>query len=249
MDALDRAAELLSGRTRIVAFTGAGISAESGIPTYRGAGGLWGKYDPAKFASIQTFRENPATYWAFFRDLRYPILRDARPNAGHEALARLEAGGLLSALVTQNIDGLHQEAGSRRVVELHGNSRFVSCQQCGMTYGMKEIYAQLTEGKKAVPTCLQCGGRLKTTVVLFGEPLPPDALKEAAEAIEDCDAMISVGSSLVVYPAALFPQRAAAGGARLIIVNEEPTPLDAMADLAVGAKAGSFLPALADALL
>jgi NAD-dependent deacetylase len=249
MDSASEAARILSPARKIVAFTGAGISAESGIPTYRGAGGLWGKYDPARFASYDEFMRDPSYYWEFFREMRYPVLRDARPNPGHTALARLEEAGRLTAVITQNIDGLHQEGGSKNVIELHGNSRFVACLKCGSVYGMKEIYEQLTDGSKAVPECKGCDGMLKTTVVLFGEALPPDAVRDADDAIRGTDALIAVGSSLVVYPAALFPQQAAARGASLIIVNAEPTPIDAMADLVVREKAGEFLPALADELL
>ncbi|MHC4600324.1 MAG: SIR2 family NAD-dependent protein deacylase [Planctomycetota bacterium] len=245
MDFLEEAAALLGPCRRIVAFTGAGISAE----TYRGAGGLWGKYDPAKFASLDYFMKDPAYYWAFFRDQRYPLLRDARPNPGHIALAQLEEAGRLHAVITQNIDGLHAEAGSNRVIELHGNSRFVACLGCGAVYGMEAIHRQLAEAGKAVPECSHCDGRLKTTVVLFGESLPPDAVRDAARAVEACDGLIAVGSSLVVYPAALFPQQAAARGAKFLIVNAEPTPADGLADLVVHEKAGVFLPALADLLL
>ncbi|MHC5035677.1 MAG: SIR2 family NAD-dependent protein deacylase [Planctomycetota bacterium] len=248
MDFIDEAASLLGPCRRIVAFTGAGISAESGIPTYRGQGGLWGKYDPAKYASIDYFMKDPAYYWGFFRDLRVPILREARPNPAHLALARLEEEGRLAGVITQNIDGLHQEGGSKKVIELHGNSRFVACLGCGQVYGMEAIYEQLTEGGRKVPECGQCDGMLMTTVVLFGESLPPDALREAAALVSACDALMAVGSSLLVYPAALFPEQAAARGAKFLIVNAEPTPMDAIADLSVQVKAGEFLPLLVDRL-
>jgi NAD-dependent deacetylase len=209
---------------------------------------LWGKFDPAKYASYDYFMADPSYYWRFFREMRFPILRDAKPNLGHRALARLEEAGLLSAVITQNIDGLHQEAGSRNVIELHGNSRFVACLKCGTVYGMKEVFDQLEQSGEPVPSCSGCDGMLKTTVVLFGESLPADAVGDASGAVEECDALIAVGSSMVVYPAALFPQQAAARGARFVIVNAEPTPVDSLAHLAVHEMAGDFLPGLVERL-
>lgn len=248
MDQAERTADLLRDLNRVVVFTGAGISAESGIPTYRGADGMWKKYDPEKFASIEHFRRDPSYYWSFFRDERYPTLKKARPNPGHSALARLEAGGVLRCVITQNIDGLHQEAGSRNVIELHGNARFVGCLDCGMVYGMEEIASQLAPGKPPVPECMQCSGRLKPTVVLFGESLPEDAVQEAAQEASACDAMICVGTSLVVYPAAAFPLSTLENGGRLVIVNTEPTPMDNLAEIVVRKPAGEFLPELAQVL-
>jgi NAD-dependent deacetylase len=249
MDAAAEAIGILKGCARIAAFTGAGISAESGIPTYRGAGGIWGKFDPARVAHVDTFREDPSLYWEFFRAVRYPSLRDAKPNAGHAALARLEAAGRLSCVVTQNIDGLHRAAGSKRVIELHGNSRRIECLDCGAVFGMEEVHGQMAAGGKKVPACAACGGRLKPAVVFFGEGLPPDALREAAEETEACDAMLCVGSSLVVYPAAAFPESVAARGAPVLIVNADPTPLDPHARFVTRVPAGTFLPALAEKLL
>jgi NAD-dependent deacetylase len=249
MDAAGEAFEILKGCPRIAAFTGAGISAESGIPTYRGAGGVWGKYDPSRVAHIETFREDPSLYWEFFRAVRYPSLRDAKPNAGHQALARLEAEGRLAGVITQNIDGLHQAAGSKQVIEIHGNSRHIACLDCGMVFGIEEVQQQMVEGGKKVPSCAECGGRLKPAGVFFGEGLPPDALREAAEATQTCDAMLCVGSSLVVYPAAGFPESVAARGAPVLVVNADPTPLDPYARFVTRIPAGTFLPALAERLL
>jgi NAD-dependent deacetylase len=239
-DDLARAAEAVRDASNIAAFTGAGISAESGIPTYRGDEGTWTRFDPARFASAEYFFRDPSYYWAFFREERYPVLCAAQPNPGHRALVRLEEEGKLRCVITQNIDGLHQEAGSREVVELHGNTRTIACLGCGRTYGMEEIYQQL--GQRPVPECLDCDGMLKTTVVLFGESLPRTALEKAFTCAARCELMIAVGSSLVVYPAAAVPQIAVEGGARLIIVNRDPTPLDALATVVLRGKAGEVLP-------
>ncbi|MBI4879668.1 MAG: NAD-dependent deacylase [Planctomycetes bacterium] len=238
-----QAARIVAESRHLVAFTGAGISAESGIPTYRGAGGMWSKYDPARFASIDAFLEDPSYYWSFFKEERYPVLKAARPNPGHEALARLERSGRLRSVITQNIDGLQQMAGSKNVIELHGNTRTIACLKCGRTYSMDEIHAQLAS--RAIPECRGCDGLLKTTVVMFGENLPAAALREAFEQAAACDVMLCVGSSLVVHPAAAVPGAALDGGARLIIVNQDPTPLDHRAVVALKGKAGDILPRLA----
>jgi NAD-dependent deacetylase len=225
---------------RMVAFTGAGISAESGIPTYRGAGGVWSRYDPAKYASIDYFFEDPAYYWRFFKEARYPVLKSAAPNAGHVALARLEADGPLQALITQNIDGLHQAAGSRNVLELHGNTRRIRCLSCGGVFGIDAVREQVEH--ELPPGCKSCGGMLKPDVVLFGESLPEDVLRQAAEEAGNCDLFLSVGSSLVVQPAASMPAIAKQAGATLVIINKDETPLDAMADLVIRDNAAAVLP-------
>ena len=239
MTAQDELQRLCSRSARLVAFTGAGISAESGIPTYRGAGGVWHKYDPAKYADIGQFLEDPSYYWNFFKDVRYPALRRAEPNAAHRALARLEERGTLRAVITQNIDGLHQAAGSRRVLELHGNTTRIRCMNCGVTYGMDEVYTQI--GTRLPPLCSACDGPLKPDVVFFGEALPGDVLEEAAAESRGCDLLLVVGSSLVVHPAASLPVMAKDGGARLVIVNRDPTPLDPLADLVIHAAASEVL--------
>jgi NAD-dependent deacetylase len=231
MSAVDELRRDCTEARRLVAFTGAGISAESGIPTYRGAGGVWHKYDPARYADIGQFLEDPSYYWSFFRDVRYPVLRDAQPNAAHRALARLEARGGLRAVITQNIDGLHQAAGSRRVLELHGNTRRILCMQCGSTHGMDEVYRQIQT--RLPPVCSRCDGALKPDVVFFGEALPQEVLGEALDETRRCDLFLVVGSSLVVHPAASLPAMAKQNGARLVIVNRDPTPLDPVADLVI----------------
>jgi NAD-dependent deacetylase len=222
--------ELIQDSQRLVVFTGAGLSAESGIPTYRGAGGLWSKYDPEKFASIDYFMQNPSYYWQFFKEERYPIIKSARPNQAHHALVKLEKQDTLFRVITQNIDGLHQEAGQSRVIELHGNTRRIRCLDCSKIYPMEEIFQRLD--KEPVPLC-SCGGRLKPDVVMFGEGLPPRALNDAWEAARYCDTFMVAGSSLVVNPAAQIPVLARQNGASLVIINIDPTPLDGIADLVI----------------
>jgi NAD-dependent deacetylase len=244
--ALTRACDLVRECAHIVAFTGAGISAESGIPTYRDADeSLWAKYDPEKVVQIDAFLVDPAPFWHFFLDVRYRAVTAARPNAGHVALAEMEGVGRLKAVITQNIDGLHQAAGSRRVIELHGNTRTIGCLACHARYGMEEVYLILQ--KQLPPLCPQCGGQLKPEVVFYGERLPELALAEAAAEVMACDLLIAIGSSLRVYPAAALPEQAKAGGARLIIVNKTTTPYDHLADGLLRAPAGVVLPVLAEA--
>jgi NAD-dependent deacetylase len=236
---LERASDLLRAAKRGVAFTGAGISQESGIPTFRGADGLWKKYDPMKVASIDYFMQDPAAYWRVARE-RGAVALAARPNPGHYALAALEESGHFAAVVTQNTDGLHQESGSRRVIELHGSGRGVVCLDCGTREPRAEVQARLAT--EMPPVCRMCGGRfLKPTVVLFGEALPQLEVDEARELARRADLMLVVGSSLVVYPAAQIPIDAVRSGAPLVIVNDEPTPLDDYADTVVRGKSGEVL--------
>ncbi|HEY8796909.1 MAG TPA: NAD-dependent deacylase [Candidatus Dormibacteraeota bacterium] len=237
---VERAAELLSAARRGVAFTGAGASAESGIPTFRGVGGLWSKYDPIKVASIDSFMQDPTAYWMVSKE-RGGIALAARPNPGHMALAALEAAGVLVAIVTQNTDGLHQASGSRRVVELHGSSRTVQCLDCGMRESRAVVQARLAV--QMPPLCKSCGGMfLKPTVVLFGEPMPVPAMHEALALAQGADVMLVVGSSLMVHPAAGIPLAAVRSGASLIIVNAEPTPFDSLAEVVIHGRAGEVLP-------
>jgi len=239
---VERAAELLSTARKGVAFTGAGVSAESGIPTFRGEGGLWTKYDPVKVASIEYFMADPSAYWKVSKD-RGRIALAARPNAGHHALAALEANGHLVAVATQNTDGLHQDAGSRRVIELHGSGRTVQCLDCGNREPRSEVQARLEV--EMPPRCRVCGGIfLKPTVVLFGEPMPQTAVQEAFALAREADVMLVVGSSLVVYPAADIPVAAVRSGAHLIVINAEPTPLDELATVVIRGRSGEVLPAI-----
>jgi len=226
----------------IVAFTGAGISEESGIPTYRGTGGFWMKYDPDKYASIDYFKVDPSYYWSFFRDVRGPLVHDARPNPAHLALAELENAGKLTAVITQTIDGLHQAAGSQKVIELHGSSRRFYCLECHKPHSLEEAEQALE--LQLPPRCSECEGILRPDVVFFGEMLPQGALNEAFELARQASLLLVVGSSLVVYPAAQVPAVAHAAGARLAIVNADPTPMDGMTEWVFYEKAGKFLPRL-----
>lgn len=243
---VQRAAELLSAARAGLALTGAGASAESGIPTFRGEGGLWTKYDPVKVASIDVFLEDPAAYWRVSKE-RGGIALAARPNPGHYALAAIEAAGLLVAIVTQNTDGLHQDSGSRRVIEVHGSSRTVECLDCAAREPRADVQARLEV--EMPPRCRVCGGTLlKPTVVLFGEPMPLPAIKEAFALARAADVMLVVGSSLVVHPAADIPLAAVRSGASLIVVNAEPTPLDKLAEVVIHGRSGEVLPELVSLL-
>ena len=240
---VERAAALLAAAHHAVALTGAGVSAESGIPTFRGEGGLWTKYDPVKVSSIDSFLADPASYWRVSKE-RGTVALSARPNPGHDALAAMEAAGHLVAVVTQNTDGLHQVSGSRRVIELHGSGRTVQCLECGKLEPRAEVQARLEV--EMPPRCPNCGGTfLKPTVVLFGEPMPTDAINEAFDLARQADVMLVVGSSLVVYPAADVPLVAIRSGARLIVINAEPTPFDRFASVVIHGRSGEVLPEIA----
>ena len=238
------AAQTLGRSTHIVAFTGAGISSESGIPTYRGEDGLWNKYDPNIYANIFHFRKDPTYYWDFFREVRYPLLKSVRPNPAHMALAKMEKEGHSLTVVTQNIDGLHQDAGSSSVIELHGTSRKFHCTDCSNEYSM-DLAFQMSEETNP-PLCSDCEGILRPAVIFFGESLDPHVLQQAYQVGDSCDFLLVVGSSLVVYPAADIPLRAKQGGAVLAIVNKEDTPLDHLADFVIHEEAGRILPRIVE---
>ena len=232
MNDIDALVALARPAQNIVAFTGAGISTESGIPDYRGPGGVWEKNTPP---TIGDFRENPETRAAYWRERkeRYPTLRATMPNAGHLALVRLQDASLLSTVITQNIDGLHQKSGIQpeRVIELHGTAHRVRCIDCGTAWPAEEIQRRLEA--EPLPACEVCGGRLRGATILFGESLPQDALQAAVMAARDADLMLVIGSSLIVQPAARLPEITVASGGRLAIINNESTPLDHLADVLV----------------
>jgi NAD-dependent deacetylase len=246
MDIFKAIASDIKNTQHMVAFTGAGISAESGIPTYRGEGGLWKRYDPNLYAHISYFRQNPSYYWNFFKDVRYPMLKEVKPNKAHLALAEIEAIGHLKTVITQNIDGLHQEAGSSSVIELHGTTRKIFCVDCSKEYMMDEVYMKLE--KQVPPLCSKCSGILKPAVVFFGEMLDPNTINRAYEEAGKSDLLISVGSSLVVYPAADIPLRAKQAGAKLAIINKDSTPLDSVADYVINDAAGMVFPQIVQSL-
>ena len=240
--------DIVRSAEHLVALTGAGISTESGIPDYRGPGGVWERNAPPTLSGFRESAEMRRRYWEERRE-RYQALRETEPNAGHISLARLQASGRLSELITQNIDGLHQKAGSdpERTVELHGSAHRVRCLDCATTWDAQRIQTRLEW--EPLPACEVCGGMLRAATVLFGEAMPELPLRRAFAAAKRCDTMLVVGSSLVVQPAARLPEVAVASGARLAIVNNEPTPLDGLATVIVRAGAGAVLQAVADAVL
>ena len=242
---IDRARALLRGAQHVVALTGAGISTPSGIPDFRSAGGLWEREDPMAVASVCGFRADPRRFYAWFQPLLERILA-ARPNPAHVALAGIERAGLLKAVITQNIDGLHQRAGSREVYELHGHLRSLTCLDCEHQAPAEPLIARVRRGE--VPRC-GCGGLLKPDVVLFDELLPRGLFWLAQRALEACDTIIVAGTSLEVAPVCEMPLAALHNGARLIIVNQSPTYLDERADLVLREDVAEALPAIADCRL
>jgi NAD-dependent deacetylase len=240
MTDLAKARDLVTRSERMVAFTGAGISTASGIADFRSPGGVWSRYRPIPIQEFLASDEARREYWRYKRET-YEQMALARPNAAHAALARLEAEGRLQAVVTQNIDGLHQDAGSRKVIELHGTNRRVDCLDCGGSRPADEVQERLRGGLE-VPLCDACGGFLKPATISFGQSLRTDVLDEAFGLARAADLLIVVGSSLLVYPAAAIPEEAAAAGIPLIIVNREPTPLDRRAEIVVLGEAQDLLP-------
>jgi NAD-dependent deacetylase len=240
--------ELTAAARRIVAFTGAGISTESGIPDYRGPGGLWSTGKPPTLADFLESEETRRDYWRRRRET-YPELMSRQPNAGHLALAALERAGRLSGVITQNIDGLHQRAGvdAGRVVELHGTAHQVRCVSCEHREPALNVQQRQDAGDE-LPVCPVCNGAMRSATVLFGEAMPSGPLRQAVELASSCDLMLVIGSSLVVQPAAKLPLLARQAGANLGFVNREETPLDHHADVVVLADAGPVLSAVADAV-
>jgi NAD-dependent deacetylase len=250
-------AAVLAGASRIIAFTGAGISTESGIPDFRSPGGVWTRYDPRDFtfsryvASAEVRRRS----W----DMRREFWASGyEPNAAHRAVARLEQAGRLAAVVTQNIDGLHQVAGSTLVIELHGTAREVMCigqapaggtpAGCGFVHPTTWAFERIDVGE-ADPACPSCGGLVKSATVSFGQSLFPGVIEEARTQVLAADLVLAIGSSLQVYPAAGIPAAAAAAGVPVAIVNDEPTPFDSEAGTLVRGRAGVVLPPAVDAAL
>lgn len=241
MHSIDGAASIVIRAQAVVALTGAGISTESGLPDFRSPGGLWAGVDPLEVATLSAFRRAPQKFYDFYRT-RLQMLAGAAPNPAHRALAELEAKGKLRAVVTQNVDGLHQAAGSRRVIELHGNLREAACPACRWVGPISVITDALN--RRELPTCPICDSHLKPNVVLFEELLPEDTYLAAEDACRHADVLLVVGSSLQVTPAAWLPQLARRHGAALIIVNDSPTPMDATADVVVRGRVGTLLPDL-----
>jgi len=242
-DDIRRARRLLAGAEAVAVLTGAGVSAESGVPTFRDEGGLWRGRRPEELATPEAFRRNPIEVWAFYR-WRIESLRAVAPNPGHFALARLEAERDRFWLLTQNVDGLHASAGSTRVTELHGSIRSARCTRCG---GESEVEAALAGlAPNVVPACPACEGPLRPAVVWFGEPLPHRALAVAEEAVSGCALMLVVGTSGVVQPAASFAWTARSRGARVIEVNPASTPISEIADVSLRGGSARLLPLLVE---
>ena len=232
-------AGLLGEAERGVAFTGAGISTESGIPDFRSPGGVWSRHQPVMYQDFLRDASERRRYWQIRKE-SVPAFDAAEPNAGHCALARLEDMGKLTAVITQNIDELHQRAGSRRVLEVHGTAMKVACLSCGKQSSGMEIQARLEAGEEE-PACDDCGGFLKSMTVSFGQDLPTDVWEEAVRLSQSCDLFLAMGSSLVVHPAAGLPQAAKSAGAKLVIINRDETALDVLADKVIDAGIGETM--------
>jgi NAD-dependent deacetylase len=246
---LERAGALLAAARRIVVFTGAGVSTESGIPDFRSPGGLWTRYDPRQLG-FPRYVSDPAARRVAWRLRRELHRLDARPNPAHLACVRLAEAGRLAGVITQNVDGLHTDAGlpAELVCEIHGSGRLFVCLDCGDRGPMAEAVARVEAGEED-PACLACGGIIKAATVSFGQRIPAEVWARAEALTVAGDAFVAVGSSLVVYPAAGLPRLAARLGTALVIVNREPTPLDGLADAVLHGEAGSLLPALVEAAL
>ena len=242
MGETERLAELIIGSQKVIAFTGAGISTESGIPDFRSPGGIWSRYDPEDF-TIQKFLSGPAarkTIWKM--SIEGGLLTEAKPNLAHYAIAELYQLGKLDCVITQNIDNLHQKAGvpGDRVFELHGNMEWVVCLSCHRRFPTLEVLQRIKDGTE-VPDCPDCQGILKPDAVFFGEALPQETLREAIRRAQNCDLFIVIGSTLVIYPAAYIPTYATEAGAKLAIVNLTPTPFDHNAAVVARGKAGEIM--------
>ncbi len=242
------AIELIARARRIVGFTGAGISTESGIPDFRSPGGVWANNRIIEYQEFISSRAGRIEAWRQ-KALTWPEMRDAQPNAGHRAFVELEKRGQLIAMITQNIDGLHQRAGHdpKTLIELHGTMLHAVCLSCSAQISMDEAVARIEAGELA-PECEQCGGYLKTATISFGQSMPEREMHRAYDAAEHCDVFIVAGSSLVVYPAAYLPALAKQNGAKLIVINRTETPLDEYADLVVRDEIGKALPSLISGL-
>jgi NAD-dependent protein deacetylase/lipoamidase len=237
-----RLAELVRKRRPCVVLTGAGISTESGIPDFRSAGGLWAEFDPLEYGSIDAFRADPAKVWRFYAP-RFSVLTEAEPNDGHRALAALERAGDVEAVITQNIDLLHERAGSRHVVEVHGSIRRSLCPGCGAEYLLARVLELLAEAD--APACPACGAIVKPDVVFFGELLPAEAIDRAFALAAGAGLLLVVGSTREVFPVASLPYETLNAGGAIAIVNRGPTAFDSRATLKLEAGAGETLAALA----
>jgi NAD-dependent deacetylase len=245
---LQRLCDLIGGARRMVIFTGAGISTESGIPDFRSPGGIWTKMQPIPFQDFLSDPEARRLTWQRRFEMEDTWAK-VQPNDGHKAVADLVAQGRASHVITQNIDGLHQLSGvpEEQIIELHGTTRRAACLDCGARAEIADIRTHF-EAHGQAPDCAQCGGLIKTATISFGQPMPELEMARAQAATLACDLMLVLGSSLAVYPAAGFPLLAKRAGARLVILNRDETPQDDIADLAVRAEIGPTMRAVIDAL-
>ncbi len=236
-------ARMIEEAERVVVFTGAGISTESGIPDFRSPGGIWTKVKPIDFSDFMRSHEARRETWRRRFEME-PILRQARPNRGHVAVAELVRSGKATSVITQNIDGLHQDSGipDDKVIELHGNTTYAHCLDCSQRYEIDALRVDF-EQDRIVPHCA-CGGWVKTATISFGQSMPVNEMRRAENETLRADLFITIGSSLVVYPAAGFPELAKRNGSRLVIVNRDPTGLDSMADLVLNRSIGETLGAV-----
>jgi len=237
VDKIKMLADMLRSSNHAIAFTGAGASTESGIPDFRGPGGLWKTYRAEEIASRYALENNTEEFFQFYR-MRIAAMKDIKPNRVHYALAELEKMGIIKAVITQNIDRLHKKAGSKEVYEIHGNIREAYCDRCGKKYPADVLLGE------DIPRCDVCGGIIRPNVVLFGEGLPQREWVASVRQAEMADLVLSIGSSLTVYPAALIPITVKEAGGKLVIINLEETGYDSMADLVIHAKAGDVMEAL-----
>ncbi len=237
---IGKVAQWIVASKRTIVFTGAGLSTESGIPDFRSPGGVWDRYNPEDFyfQNFLAYEASREKYWQMATEMYDPI-KKAKPNLAHLAIAKMEELGRLDCVITQNIDGLHFKAGNseEKVIQLHGTAMFVSCLSCKKRYDRDEIQERVKKGERA-PRCDDCGGPLKPATISFGQSMPEQETQEAYHRSSLCDLFIAIGSSLVVQPAASMPLVAKRNGARLVIINRDPTPYDDMADVVIHGDAG-----------
>lgn len=244
---IQHAAELLLHSKEAIALTGAGISTESGIPDFRSEGGIWDKYKPEIYGNIESFLKNPAKFWEMAQKVA-PSLFKAQPNPGHYALAELEKMDIIKAVITQNVDELHQKAGSIIVYEVHGSISRFTCLGCRASYTKEQVFRKLKKEKKTGPSCEYCAAPLKPSIVLYGEGLPRFEIYQSQALAQKADVMLIAGSSLSVAPACDLPLYTLREKGDLIIVNDKPTDLDAKATVVIRHKTGTILPLIVEAI-
>lgn len=245
---IEKTGDLLNQSSYTVAFTGAGVSTPSGIPDFRSPqSGLWEKYDPFAVASLSTFNATPERFFDWIKPL-YLQSRDAKPNAAHLALADMEARGRLQSVITQNIDGLHHKAGSKRVIELHGSLQTATCLRCGQLHSGERML-NIVFQTETLPVCSNCGRIIKPDIILYEEALPAMVWQQASQEMQESSVVLVIGSSLETYPANSLPEMAVSHGASLIIMTHSSTPLDRIADVVIHEDVAEVLPAISKLLM